>query len=107
MQALHPAVGVWEGDADERKDELLLRDRAPVLTMMTDTPAVVLLCLAAVLKCVCSFPVTSVFMLSPAISSYTRTDVRKRPKNRVDSHFFEVSNQKKLMQKHKNASSPL
>lgn len=40
--------------------------------MMTDTPAVVLLCLAAVLKCVCSLPVTSIFMLSPKISSVTQ-----------------------------------
>lgn len=41
---------------------------------MTDTPAVVLLCLVAVLKCVFSLPVTSIFMLSPmTASSYIHT----------------------------------
>lgn len=40
-----------------------------VLTMMTDTPAVELLCLGAVLKCVLSLPVTSIFMLFPITTS--------------------------------------
>lgn len=45
-----------------------------VLTMMTDTPAVVLSCLGAVLKCVFSLPVTSIFMLFPmTASSYVQT----------------------------------
>lgn len=48
-----------------------------VLTMMTDTPAVVLLCLGAVLKCVFSLPVTSIFMLFPmTASSYIHTNVQ-------------------------------
>lgn len=34
-----------------------------VLTMMTDTPAVVSLCLGSVLKCVFSLPVTAIIML--------------------------------------------
>lgn len=37
--------------------------------MMTDTPAVELLCLGAVLKCVLSLPVTSIFMLFPIMTS--------------------------------------
>ena len=42
--------------------------------MMTDTPAVVLSCLGAVLKCVFSLPVTSIFMLFPVTaSSYVQT----------------------------------
>ena len=48
-----------------------------VLTMMTDTPAVVLLCFGAVLKCVFSLPVTSIFMLfSTTASSYVHTQTR-------------------------------
>lgn len=42
--------------------------------MMTDTPAAVLLCLGAVLKCVFSLPVTSIFMFSVTASSYIHTD---------------------------------
>lgn len=55
--------------------------------MMTDTPAVVLLCLAAVLKCVCSLPVTSIFMLSPEISSYTHTDTQAIRKKKPMKHI--------------------
>lgn len=41
-----------------------------MLTKMTDTPAVVSLCLGSVLKCVFSLPVTSVIMLfSKSVSS--------------------------------------
>lgn len=48
-----------------------------VLTMMTATPAVVLLCLGAVLKCVCSLPVTSIFILfSITASSCTHRHVK-------------------------------
>lgn len=60
---------------DKSKDETLVLG---VLTTMTDTPAVVLLCLAAVLKCVCSLPVTSIFMLSPKVSSYMQ-EIKKIP----------------------------
>lgn len=45
--------------------------------MMTFTPAVVVLCFGAVLKCVFSLPVTSIFMLfSMTASSYVHTNVQ-------------------------------
>lgn len=45
--------------------------------MMTATPAVVLLCLGAVLKCVCSLPVTSTFILfSITTSSCTHRHIK-------------------------------
>lgn len=48
---------------------MLVREGLQVLTMITDTPAVVVLCFGAVLKCVFSLPVTSIFMLFPVTAS--------------------------------------
>lgn len=65
----------------------MLCDRVQALTMMTDTPAVVLLCFGAVLKCVCSLPVTSIFMLFPMTSSCRRTSRQSAQAVRFTFYF--------------------